>query len=250
MADIIIHGSENSLDVDAYVIIPTPLEFNESKKLCESFKDLNANLLCIKDGMVYWSFKGTTDECNNSILSTYHLHKQTIPCPINKKAQRDYGLKLTRTIRGLLSYLSRTEHRITVKEMLRNPLLDNKINFLESIDLNLINDFGKSPIIEVYKFYAFQMGQTLALLDENVELFTKNEVAKKYPTLKKYLNREDASPNDLNIFLKLFLSKVKTMYSVEKDSILHKFNLFSKEEYVNCLTEENETQSLMKKNKI
>lgn len=65
---IIKHGSENSLDVETYVIIPKPLSFTDAKKLCDSYKESNANLLTVTNGLVDWCYKGTVDECNNSIL--------------------------------------------------------------------------------------------------------------------------------------------------------------------------------------
>lgn len=83
MYPVIRHGSENSLDVDAYVIVPESMTMQEAKKLCDSYKDINANLLSIKDGVVNWCYKGTVDECNNSILATYNLHKQESECPVN-----------------------------------------------------------------------------------------------------------------------------------------------------------------------
>jgi hypothetical protein len=79
---IIIHGSENSLDVDAYVLVPQALGFKEAKSLCDSFKQINANLLYVENGQVSWCYKGTIDECNNSILATYSLHHQQFANPI------------------------------------------------------------------------------------------------------------------------------------------------------------------------
>lgn len=209
---IIIHGSENSLDKDAYVIIPNILEKNASKKLCDSFTEINANLLVIENGQVKWSYKGTIDECNNSILATYDLHSQDYENPITQKMTRNCGLKLLRTVRGLLSYNSRTHLRNHIKKALTTYDFDEKIDVLKMVNLNEIKDFEKNPIIEVYKFFAFQMGQTLALLEDGVELFTKNKVAEYYPTLAPYLNREESPSTNLQLFLDRFVDFVSKSY--------------------------------------
>lgn len=237
MYPIIIHGSENSLDKDAYIVIPNPLNNKDSKSLCSEYRELNANLIVVKDGVVDWSYKGTKDECNNSILETYSLHVQEFENPIIKKTNRLYGLKMIRTIRGLLSYISRTEHRENVKKALSSGDLDYKLNVLSSIDLNTIIDFNKSSIIETYKFFAFQMGQTKALLNDNVELFTKNSVALYYPKLTKYLNREESNPNNLQDFFKEFIEDLKTTYKKINKHELYVTNFHSFKEVLDVKNE-------------
>lgn len=208
----ITHGSENSVDHDVYVIIPERLEMKEAKKLCDSFKDFNANLITVKDGMIDWVYKGTKDECNNSILATYALHKQEFPCPINQSMERSYAHKMLRTVRGLLSYVSRTEIRQTIKSALVSSDMNEKVDALRKINLNEIKDFEKTSVTEAYKFYAFQLGQTLALLEDNLELFTKNSVAKYYPELTPYLARQESSPAELQNFLERFTNFVSNSY--------------------------------------
>jgi len=216
----IIHGSENSLDIDAYVIIPAPVEFKEAKKLCDSFHSVNANLLVITDGVVSWCYKGTIDECNNSIMNTYHLHDQVCENPVIRLVNRSYALKLVRTVRGLLSYMSRTEYREPVKKALRSSSFEEKIRVLESIDLGKIEDFEKTSLIETYKFLAFQLGQTLALLQDNVELFTKNATGQYYPQLNVYLQREESSVEALADFWNIVIQFIKNSYGqVEKHEL-------------------------------
>lgn len=215
---IIYHGSENSLDIDAYILVDEILNNQEAKKLCESFPNINANLLKIQNGMVEWSYKGTEDECNNSILSTYHLHLQDYQCPITQKVDRLYGLKMIRTIRGLLSYCSRTEYRKEVKQALQSEDFQFKIEILKKIQLSKIDDFQKVSKIEVYKFFAFQLGQTLALLEDNVELFTKNKVAEYYPELKEYLNRKETNGDDLEKFYHRFISFIEDKLVLKKNA--------------------------------
>jgi hypothetical protein len=226
----ITHGSENSLDKDVYVIIPEPLPMKEAKKLCDSFKEINANLITIENGKVNWVYKGTVDECNNSILATYNLHQQDIDCPVTVKAERAYAQKMLRTVRGLLSYVSRTELRETIKAALVTSSMDQKVEAMKQINLNAIADFGKSPIIETYKFYAFQMGQTLALLEDNVELFTKNSVAQYYPELADYLARKETSPEKLQTFFERVTAFVESSYKRVDDKELYFTKFHGKKE--------------------
>lgn len=232
---IIYHGSENSLDTDAYIIIDEALNNQDSKKICESFPEINANLLKVKDGLVEWSYKGTEDECNNSILATYHLHEQQYECPITQRANRMYGLKMIRTIRGLLSYCSRTQYRKEVKEALQSESFDVKIETLKKIRLSLIEDYQKMSQIEVYKFFAFQLGQTLALIENNVELFTKNQVSQYYPELKEYLNRQEANLQNLENFYDRFVKFIENKLVKEND--YYKSDFFNTIEHLNIKNE-------------
>lgn len=234
---IIIHGSENSLDRDAYIILESPLSFKEAKAKCDSHKDINANLLVVTNGQVSWCYKGTKDECNNSILATYHLHEQAYACPITAPLERDYGLKMLRTIRGLLSYTSRTDLRVEVKKALVSDSLDYKLEILDKVNLNTIKDFEKSSLIETYKFFAFQMGQTFSLLEDNVELFTKNAVAQRYPQLAPYLAREETDPKQLQEFLTHFVSFVKKSYQQVYKQPLYMTNFHGKKEILDCKKE-------------
>lgn len=233
----ITHGSENSLDKDVYVIIPQPLPMKEAKKLCDSFQEINANLITVDNGKVNWVYKGTVDECNNSILATYNLHKQDSDCPVTVKADRAYAQKMLRTVRGLLSYVSRTELRESIKAALVTSKMEQKIEALKQINLNEIKDFGKSPIIETYKFYAFQMGQTLALLEDNIELFTKNSVAQYYPELADYLARKETSPENLQKFFERLTEFVEKSYKRVDDKDLYVTCFHGKKEVVDVRKE-------------
>lgn len=214
MFDIIRHGSENSLDEDIFVIVYKQYTNQDAKELCESFLPKNANLIMIKNGIVSWCYKGTVDECNNAILATFNLHKQYLSeCPIKYRVIRNKQEKILRTIRGILSYCSRTQYRIIVKQALKSNDIKLKIDTLKQIDLYSIHDFKKNTKIEVYKFLAFQLGQTLALVEKDLELYTKNNVIQLYPNLKPYLMRVDTNNiTILNEYLHKFINYLEQYY--------------------------------------
>ena len=217
---IIRHGSEDSLDIDVYVVIPKPIHIlQECKELCESYPAYNANLICIDNGQVYWCYKGTVDECNNSILATYKLHSENVePCPIIHKVERDADEKIKRTLRGLLSYVSRTELRKEVKEALKSDDINLKISILKQIKFKDIPNFGKKGSNkDVYKFFAFQLIQATAVIRGD-EIFTKISASNYTPSLYKFLYRKIDSPNEtgpLQLFYNFFLLLIEDYYKTQ-----------------------------------
>ncbi len=220
---VIFHGSEDSLDIDAYQVIDKALSISEAKQITDVEKNINLNLITVKNGFVDWCYKGTVDECNNSIFYTYNLHKQEIENPVKGLVPREKSLKTLRTIRGLLSYFSRTEHRSIIKEALRSSDFAFKIKTLVSMDLHKIDDFRKNDIIEVYKFFAFQLAQTYALIKDNEEIFTKSDVKRKYPFLKPYIDREESDVSDLFHFY----IKVLSFIDISTNVIEKKYCFFN-----------------------
>ncbi len=228
------HGSENSLDHDIYVIIPSPVDGKSAKNICRSYNGYNANLLVIENSQVSWCYKGTIDECNNSLLSTYELHEQNIDNPINAPLERQYGLKMIRTVRGILSYFSRTEQRKEIKKALKSEDFCFKIDTLKSLSISNTTDYQKNTLTEVYKFFAFQLGQTIALLLDQKELFTKNSVSEYFSDLKPFLDRDElVDTTILDKYLKTFISIIETSYtSMYKQPTLIFTNFFGKKEVI------------------
>lgn len=218
---IIRHGSEDSLDIDVYVVIEKPiLNIQECKELCETYKGYNANLITIENGQVSWCYKGTIDECNNSILATYSLHPEnTLPCPVTKRMERDVEQKVQRTVRGLLSYLSRTHLRDEVKAALKSSDMNVKRAVLEKVTIWEFPDFGKKgENKDVYKFFAFQLTQTCALLHMGAEIFTKAQASDMYPTATPFLYRRIDKPEDshlLQSYFDFFLVLLEERYDEE-----------------------------------
>ncbi len=222
MENIVIFGSEDSTDIDVFVIVDY-IQNNafygierckkydiEIAKFLKTDIKVNSNLVIIKDGIVTKVLKGTCCEANNSILDTYHLHKQYIPNPITKRVERDISLKISRTIRVLLSFISKTQYRADVKAALNNHDMNFKINVLENIDISTISDLGGKNIdmVDFMKTYAFQLGQTLALMNGK-ELYTKTDIGIEYPELKPFLQRVTGCDiSVLNIYKNKFLKEL------------------------------------------
>lgn len=197
-----IHGSKSSLDLDVMVVVSGVLTWDKQElhEICHKFeveleksfhKKVNVNLISIDKGVVYWCFKGTVDEVNNSLIYTYHLHPQKYDLLIRKRLPRDFELKAIRAVRVILSFLSRTEHREAVKSALKGDIY-HKLKVLDYIDLSTITDLGsKSADFKDYlKVVAFQIGQVLGLY-MNDEFYTKESISESLPALSPFLFRED-----------------------------------------------------------
>lgn len=181
----VIHGSEDSIDIDAFFILEHDFLVSQSqqqlKELCEKLSSeygFNGNLIAVKNGVVSFCYKGTIDEVNNGMLYTYHLHNQKHQLPVIRRVERDLNIKVIRCIRGILSMYSRSDFRPEIKEALRSDTLRLKLNVLKKIDFNDVfttNFSTKGDIKDILKFFSFQLIQTCALL-EGEEIFTKAQV--------------------------------------------------------------------------
>ena len=150
-------GSENSQDVDLLVLVSQLglIKTNKKrveaieKKLQENYqKELNVNLGVLRDGKIEEVFKGSTDEVNNSVFLTYDLHPQKFSLKIDSLVKRDVDLKIIRTLRIILSFLSRTKKRPEVKQALKMNVKD-QILFLNKEDLSEYRtkeDLGKMAV--------------------------------------------------------------------------------------------------------
>ena len=217
-----IFGSESSQDYDVMVFVNKIPDIFNATSLCEKnneelrilFKDqklppkkLNSNLAVIDNDIIVKVHKGTVDEVNNSLIDTYSLHHQFFPLQITKRVERDVELKVLRTARVILSFLSRTEHREMIKLALKKDF-DFKIETLSNIDISKISDFGQKnlSVIDIYKTIAFQLGQALGLL-YGKELYTKEAIVNNYPFLSDYIFRKETDLNIINDFKNHFIHK-------------------------------------------
>lgn len=210
-----VFGSEDSVDCDVMVFVDVIGSVAESKLELAKYADLiqplydkpvNVNLAIVSDGIVTEVFKGTPDEVNNSLFSTYHLHKQIHPRMVLRFVPRNPGIKALRSMRAILSFISRTQYRGPVKTALVGTATD-KYELLRDIRLAHISDLGhkNTNLIDFYKMLAFQMGQSF-LLNFGIEAYTKKAIAQHCPELEPFLLRTPGyDPNDLDIFKNTWL---------------------------------------------
>ena len=212
-----IFGSESSIDLDVCFFVDDlgtiqenheTIKVNIEKSAFNSGKKVNANLAVVQNGTIESSFKGEEDELNNALFETYHLHVQKFERRICRKVKRNLDARIERCLRSLVSYFTRTLYRVEAKTALRGNT-GYKIMFLDSIQLNKVEDFGKNgSVTEVYKSIAFQLGITLALYESD-ELYTKESILDYYPDLKNYLAREKEDSEVLQVYIKKFIELMK-----------------------------------------
>jgi len=214
-----IHGSEDSIDIDVFYVFDELPDFKFCQEFC-SDKEENRNIITIQNGVVDKCFKGTSDEVNNGLYYTYHLHKQEHPLLVERLLERDVLHKDIRAFRGIFSYLSRTKYRQEIKRGLKSDWT-TRIKILEQVDWSEVKDFGKIfSKKDILKVYAFQLGQSLGL-HEGIELYTKSTISERYPELRKYLYREDVGINDILVYLDKFISKIKSYKVIENGMIVN-----------------------------
>ena len=213
-----IFGSASSLDVDLVVFVEEISSIKAANDLAYSYKiklqnqykfekPLNLNIACVENGRISATYKGTIDELNNSLFHTYHLHQQYFPQQIEQLLPRDMELKMVRCSRKITSFFSRTTQRVAVKKALRGDFLA-KIEFLSQLQLDEFTDYKrKGSQIDFNKTAAFQLGQTLALMN-GIELYTKEGIIEHFPSLEPHLMRkENASIDILQKLLDEFVKK-------------------------------------------
>lgn len=116
-----VHGSADSVDKDIVYVLDKIPEYGKCKGFCATLEG-NPNLIVIKDGVVEWCYKGSTDEVNNALYHTISLHLENKDNPIKKTVERDVCLKVIRATRGIISHLSRSQYREEIKSSLRGSL--------------------------------------------------------------------------------------------------------------------------------
>lgn len=212
-----LHGSEDSIDKDVYYLFKSLPNARECQAFCNLNKEEDRNIIVINNGVVTNCFKGVPDEVNNGLFYTYKLHPQSYPLLVDRTVPRDIGLKIIRVLRCVLSYFSRTEYRVKVKESLKNPNWDFKLETLNNLNLNLLPNLNKGSSPKVYKVFAFQLGQVLSLIDGE-ELYTKRGVANYYPELESYLYKKSEDIQTLIKFINIFINKLKEL-KISQDKI-------------------------------
>ncbi len=240
-----IFGSKNSIDYDIMVKVDSlPKTIKECHRIVSSYnihigvlfhslkykpKKINCNICEVNNGIVTNVFKGTCDEVNNCLIETYKNHKDQLHPPLVwNKVDRDVELKVLRCYRILLSFLSRTDDRISVKKALSGNLVQ-KINVLNTLYLCNGVELGDRNVAikDFYKILAFQIGQTIALM-KGIELYTKFDIDDYYVYgLNNALHRHDMNKMDYcylealkKELIKITLTKYKHILPLNEKSYL------------------------------
>jgi hypothetical protein len=219
-----IFGSENSQDYDIAVECDSIPDIDKAHNICKEYnkelsllfsdKEINSNLIVIKDNIIIDQFKGVADELNNCIYYTYENHKQFFPKPILTPIERDINEKIVRVARFIITFYSRTELRKEIKAALRGNLL-SKLEVLKKIDFVKMTEFPdkKEKKEDIYKVLAFQFGQVFSLIEGCEEdSYTKNGIIKNYSSFANLLNRGNVELEDLfnlNIYLWKYIQYVE-----------------------------------------
>lgn len=211
-----IFGSKSSVDYDMMIFVNTLGTTQESHDLCLEYdkilgkiftdKPVNSNLAILENGIIIKVFKGSFDEVNNALFLTYDNHDQPYHLMVSGLIDRDIHLKMLRTARVLLSFLSRTEHRKEVKFALRSDF-KVKLETLLKLNLSKINNLGSRNVIweDYLKIMSFQLGQTLSLMNGK-ELYTKEIISENFPKLESMLNRNGENLNILEEYKNIFVN--------------------------------------------
>lgn len=192
-----IHGSPDSNDIDKFYLFDEMPSNNDSYNFCHGVKEEDRNIIVVKNGVIINAHKGNRDECNNSLLDTYNLHKQIYPNPVKRKIARIVPLKFTQFVLKTLKLLGdekelKADIRLALKK--ESPF-EKRFKLFKEIDIE------KTHLnVDQLKSLAFQYCLVLGLI-EGVEIYTKMDAAKYIPDLQPFVYRKETK--DLGIFTKL-----------------------------------------------
>jgi hypothetical protein len=233
-------GSSSSQDLDVVVFIKKiPDTILASSTLCGEFgkqltdflkvdKPINTNIAVVENGLLQDVYKGTLDETNNALYCTYHLHSQFFSNRVQSLLPRDTDLKILRSIRIMLSLMTKGKYRSLVKRALQGDLKE-KLEVLKKIivESNLQQELVEPKMrwVDFQKTVAFQIGQCLALI-QGTELYTKEEIGAFYNDLQPYLYRIANVNNEaLTYYLLLLIDKVEGRMSDMKNLYEYRYKL-------------------------
>jgi hypothetical protein len=222
-----IFGSQTSIDCDVAVVIDEkqkPSKPDQASALCKKYcelldgtvkkKPINVNLVMLRDGIIMWVHKGTADEVNNSIFYTHSYHKelQQHECFVKKPVVRRVDLKIVRSIRVILSYLTKTEDRAKIKDALWDKkvatTVSTRLDALRTVEFEkVVYTKGHEKFENMYKVIAFQIGQLMGLF-EGKELYSKTDIAAVYPQLTKFLMRQEGDLGLLTKCLRELIARI------------------------------------------
>lgn len=217
-------GSKNSHDKDYLVDHPKATGKENDIELIKELKltnpemlDWDINIIKISDKKVVFSIpsKGNIDAVHNSLLHTYSFHDQFFDCPISTPVERDKLSAINKCIDYILTFHKKTDpefYQSFTRPALKTNLLKEKIEVLKEIDFNKqkLHD-NENRKIDSLKKISFYIAQTISLINNNLEIYTKDDLLLQYPKLHNIIQRNPESSYDiLNNLLKQLEESINT----------------------------------------
>lgn len=184
-------GSKQSLDNDLLYIVDCIGTIEECKKMAENLQetsDDDINFAVLENRQLVNVYKGTPDEVNNSLFKTFFNFEQYYNERPVDLTIRNVSLKISRCLRIIMSFLSRTSDRKNIKNLLKSENVFYQLKYLFDFNFENINDFNKKNFTteQIYKKIFFQIGQTMTLIN-GIEVYSKKGIINHYDVFEKYL---------------------------------------------------------------
>ncbi|MFH6994411.1 hypothetical protein [Flavobacterium sp. FlaQc-48] len=203
------YGSDDSTDSDVIVVVPKEdmPETQEERKnkvfflLKEYNLNWNATLAVIENGRITDTIftKSWIDSLNNAVLETYNLHEQNHICCITEKYTRNKTLAIYKAVRTVLTMLTRTTYRTRIRPIIKG-IHDFKLKLeaLDKIDFTALTTFDQKNTrdADIWKIIAFYVGQNIALIENDTEIYTKKKFVYHYPDLEVFIYRKSITVKD------------------------------------------------------
>lgn len=196
------YGSADSTDIDVIIAIPPqdmPKTQEQRKEFVKSLLlryklNWNATLAVFDKGIMVDTIytKAWIDSLNNAFFETHKNHTQYFEIPVKQKVKRNYTLAIYKAARTILTFLTRTEYRTTIKPILKgiHPF-QYKLEALHKIDFTQIETFNQpnATATDIWKIIAFYLGQNMSLITQHIEIYTKSDLIKHHKKLAPFIKR-------------------------------------------------------------
>ena len=185
-------GSPNSVDIDVMIDHPHPSKtsLEEIEAAHPATKKWNISLIRIENGLVVETMpkKGTPDAVHNSLYHTYghHRDKQVYKLPLIAPVQRHLLLAIEGCIKNLLTIVEASNlkgfYKANFRSAMRAGIWMDRLELLPKIPYDQPYFDDPDRCLGVYKSLAFDVGQTLSLINGR-EIYTKDELVTAHPVL-------------------------------------------------------------------
>ena len=244
-----IYGSSDSTDTDVIIVVPKnemPLTQEQRKNFVLDLKNKyelgwNATLAVIENGIMIDTIytKSWIDSLNNALLKTYHLHPQVHPLLIKHTIKRNKVLAIYKAVRTVLTMLTRTEYRTAIRPILKGIHNFNlKLEAVLKVDFCTIESFNQKNTLDtdIWKIIAFYVGQNIALIRDNEEIYTKADLIAKFPDLTPFVYRQEITSSQIEM-LQRYIGEWVTL--IQNFGVFKSENgfLYCNEEYADMLNE-------------